>query len=132
MMDMIAKPGRRTRRRHSLEFKRQVVAACLEPGVSVSAVALANGLNANLLRQWVNAHRATRTAAPQAAQLSDGLHGPHPEAAPTLVPVRVQRTAAPGSGDIRVTIRRGPQVVEVSWPVSEAEACGHWLNGVLR
>ena len=129
MMDMIAQPGHRTRRRHSLEFKRQVVSACLEPGVSLSAVALANGLNANLLRQWVKAHRAVTT---QAAGASDGVPGPHPDAPPTLVPVRVQRAAATGCDAIRMTLRRGQQVIEVSWPVSSAEACGHWLNGLWR
>ena len=41
------------RRRYSDEFKRKVVAACFEPGVSTAALALANGLNANLLRRWV-------------------------------------------------------------------------------
>ncbi|OLP06240.1 hypothetical protein BLL52_2471 [Rhodoferax antarcticus ANT.BR] len=40
--------GRR-RARYSNEFKRQVSAACRGPGVSTAAVALANGLNANLL-----------------------------------------------------------------------------------
>src|SRR5665811_2436118 len=44
--------GRR-RGRYSDEFKRQVIAACLEPGVSTAAIALANGLNANLARRWV-------------------------------------------------------------------------------
>ena len=44
--------GRR-RGRYSDEFKRRVVTTCLEPGVSTAAVALANGLNANLLRRWV-------------------------------------------------------------------------------
>ena len=39
--------------RYSDEFKRQVVAACLAPGVSKAAIALANGLNANLARRWV-------------------------------------------------------------------------------
>ena len=39
--------------RHSDEFKRQVVAACHAPGVSKAAIALANGLNANMLRRWV-------------------------------------------------------------------------------
>jgi transposase len=50
----IQKPrvGRR-RGRYSDEFKRQVIAACLEPGVSTAAIALANGLNANLVRRWV-------------------------------------------------------------------------------
>eukprot|EP01041_Mallomonas_annulata_P014824 gene14824-31478_t len=45
-------PGRR-RGRYSNDFKRQVVAACLAPGVSTAAIALSNGLNANLLRRWV-------------------------------------------------------------------------------
>lgn len=39
--------------RYSDEFKRQVVAACHAPGVSKAAIALAKGLNANMLRRWV-------------------------------------------------------------------------------
>lgn len=38
-------PPSRRRRRHSPEFKARVIAACLQPGVSVAAVALANGLS---------------------------------------------------------------------------------------
>src|SRR6266702_6725520 len=45
--------GRRRRRRHSAEFKAAAVAACLQPGVSIAAVALSRGLNANLLRRWL-------------------------------------------------------------------------------
>ncbi|AKU12373.1 transposase [Azoarcus sp. CIB] len=50
-------PKRQGRRRHAEEFKQQVIAACLQPGISIAAVALANGLNANLLRRWVKDHR---------------------------------------------------------------------------
>ena len=45
--------GRRRRRRHSAEFKAAVIEECLRPGVSIAAVALAHGLNANMLRKWV-------------------------------------------------------------------------------
>ena len=45
-------PGLR-RGRYSDDFKRQVIASCLEPGVSTAAIALANGLNANLARRCV-------------------------------------------------------------------------------
>ena len=45
--------GRRRRRRYSVEFKAQVVAACQGPGVSLAAIALHHKLNANLLRRWV-------------------------------------------------------------------------------
>ena len=40
--------GRRRRRAHSAEFKAQVVATCNAPGVLIAAVAMANGVNANL------------------------------------------------------------------------------------
>jgi transposase len=38
---------------HSDEFKASAVASCQATGISVAAVALANGINANLLRRWV-------------------------------------------------------------------------------
>ncbi|MDG0835814.1 transposase [Roseateles saccharophilus] len=34
---------RRRRRRHSDEFKADLVAACMQPGISIAAVAMANG-----------------------------------------------------------------------------------------
>jgi transposase-like protein len=43
--------GRRRRRRHTAEFKTTVIEECLRPGVSIAAVALAHGLNSNLLRK---------------------------------------------------------------------------------
>lgn len=36
--------GRRRRRTHSSEFKAQVVASCRYPGVSIAAIAMANGV----------------------------------------------------------------------------------------
>lgn len=48
----VAIAGRR-RRRHSEEFKAQVVMASRQPGVSMAAVTMAHGINANLLRRWV-------------------------------------------------------------------------------
>ena len=44
--------NQKPRRRHSEQFKAQVLAACAEPGASVSAVALSFGLNDNLVHQW--------------------------------------------------------------------------------
>jgi len=43
----------RRRRRFSTEFKREVVQACEQPGMSLSGVALRYGLNANMVRKWV-------------------------------------------------------------------------------
>ncbi|WP_366998424.1 IS66 family insertion sequence element accessory protein TnpB [Escherichia coli] len=36
------------------EFKQQLVAASCEPGISISKLALENGINANLLFKWLN------------------------------------------------------------------------------
>jgi transposase-like protein len=54
---LIKAPTRRGRRRYTEEFKRQAIEACMQPGVSMASVALANGLNANLLRRWVIEHQ---------------------------------------------------------------------------
>lgn len=41
------------RRQYDPASKARLVAECLVPGVSVSRVALAHGVNANLLRKWL-------------------------------------------------------------------------------
>ena len=48
-----AQGTRKTRRVYSRKFKREVVAQCLEPGASVSGVALTHGINANVIRKWL-------------------------------------------------------------------------------
>lgn len=44
------------RRRFDPQAKRELVQACLLPGVSVAGMALEHGLNANLLRRWISEH----------------------------------------------------------------------------
>ncbi|MCU0965949.1 MAG: transposase [Burkholderiaceae bacterium] len=45
-----------TRRKHDAAFKRELIERSLQPGASVSAIALENGLNANLLFKWRRMH----------------------------------------------------------------------------
>jgi transposase len=45
--------GRDGRRRYDPASRELLVAACFEPGVSVSRLALEHGVNANLLRKWI-------------------------------------------------------------------------------
>lgn len=47
------------------EAKAELIRRCQQPGVSVAGIALAHGLNANLLRKWITVaeRRGTRTAA---------------------------------------------------------------------
>ena len=49
----VRRVGRDGRRRYDPESKARLVAACLEPGISISGLALSHGINANLLRKWV-------------------------------------------------------------------------------
>src|SRR5687768_10303309 len=45
-----------TRRQHDRAFKEELVRQSLEPDASVSAIALSNGINANMLFKWRREH----------------------------------------------------------------------------
>ena len=92
-------PAGRSWRRHSAEFKARVIELARQPGVSTAAVALANGLNANMLRRWVreadecvpsSAHKDTVTVIPAFVQLP--------------MPQPVQAALPPASVQIQDTI----------------------------
>jgi transposase len=50
---LIVKEGAHGRRTYSGNAKRMLVELCKAPGVSVAGLALAHGINANLLRRWI-------------------------------------------------------------------------------
>jgi transposase len=121
--------NRRRRRRHSAEFKAQVVAACRTPGVSIAAVALDHRLNANLLRRWVVAEEQAREAGSTRTDVARARTIP---ANAAFVPVEVQTTCVVTAQEIVIELRRGPTVVKVSWPLTAAAACAAWLGQWLR
>ncbi len=123
---MVKSPAVRRRRRHTAAFKAQVIEACLQPGVSVAAVALANQINANMLRNWIKAHRVR-----QPGGLVETRDRSELAATTTLVPVKVDAPASQGGGEIRIEVRQSQRVVQVSWPVSEASQCVRWLKELL-
>lgn len=129
---VIAPVTTRPRRRHTAEFKAQVVAACLQPGVSIAGVALANQLNANLLRSWVSGARDQQRGGVSIRIGGNGSAAPTNCSPPTLVPVAVQNGNAPASGDIQIEIRRQQTVFQIAWPISQATACAQWLRELLR
>ncbi len=116
--------GRRRRRKHSAEFKAQLVEACEQPGVSSAAIAMANGVNANLLRRWVSdaERRGSVVVGPS----------PPPSAPPTPEFIALQLSAPKPQGDIRIELQRSGVSVSVSWPVSAAAECATWVREVLR
>ena len=71
-MIVVGEPFRVTgngRRYFSKAHREAVVAKCLAPGTSLSAVALANGFNANLVRKWVRERRAGATLPKSSSKL---------------------------------------------------------------
>jgi len=119
--------NQKSRRRHSEQFKVQVLAACAEPGASISAVALSFGVNANLVHQWRRGRgfKAIQAVAPAAVSKPAAqflaLSLPPPPTAP----------AAPAEA-IRVELKRGSLAVNVVWPISAAADCAGWLRELLQ
>ena len=115
-------PSRRTRRRHAPEFREQVVQACQQPGVSIAAVALANGLNANMVHAWRRQDREVPTS------LDTNIPAP----APQFIALPLPASAAGALPDICIELRRGATTVSVTWPGQAAGECGAWLREWLR
>ena len=87
MSDNDNRTGRR-RRAHSEAFKIDLVARSLEPGASVSAIALEAGINANLLFAWRRAQLRSSVAAAT-------LPAPNPrEVGAVLLPVEIELAGA--------------------------------------
>ena len=90
-----AQGTRKTRRVYSRKFKREVVARCLEPGASVSAIALAHGINANVIRKWLPRQKLAAA-----------------RALATMLPVTIQSAAPIGTSKPRIDVgqsaRRAP------------------------
>jgi transposase-like protein len=122
----IIQTGRRRRRRHSALFKAEAVGACQQPGVSVAAVAMARGLNANMLHNWVakaerkNKPIAIRPAA--ATETSQGVESFMPVALP----------ASTETGVIRIEVRRKSRRVSIEWPTSAAHECALLLRELVK
>ena len=77
--------AKRRRREHSPALKRELIERSLQPGASVSGIALDSGINANLLFKWRREHlRANGRAMISTA----------PTAKPVLLPVTIESPMA--------------------------------------
>jgi transposase-like protein len=102
------------------EFKSQLVKLALEPGASVSGVAVAHGVNPNLLRRWVKESGALVTP-------------------PTFVPVRIEagidrhiQTPASNCQRVEVNIDHGELRIAFKVDPSQMVELGQVLREVLR
>ena len=108
------------RRRHSDELKAAVLAECLRPGASVASVAMAHGINANLVHRWLCDAWAQGQAARRPKQIEEFV----------ALPI-VSAAVEPACGEIRIELRRGALSVGVSWPLVGASSCTAWLRELL-
>ena len=109
------------RRRHGDEIKAQVLAECEMPGGSVAKVAMAHGINANVVHRW---RQLTREGA-QVTVAKPSEFVPVAIAAPTPLPTTNCR-------DIEVELRRGTVTMKVIWPSSAAADFAAWTRELLR
>ena len=109
---------RRKRRRYSRELKAQILAECELPGMSVAKVALAHGINANILHGW---RKLTRRA--EAAVVRQ-----------EFMPVAVAPTAPAVADDraIELELRRGTMAIKLLWPTSAAAQLAAFTRELLR
>ena len=80
-----------TRRRYDAELKQQILAACAEPGASVASIAMAHGINANVVHKW---RRLASGALPAVAT-------------PAFVPVSLPAATCAPASDIRIELVSG-------------------------
>jgi len=111
---------KKTRRRYGAAKKAQVLAECGEAGKSVAQVALAHGINANVVHRWRQLAREGRSDA--VAKTSEFIALPLPSpAVPAATPA-----------DLRVELRRGAVSMTVTWPLSAAAELAAWTRELLR
>jgi transposase len=109
---IIGDADRRRHQRHTLSFKRELVALTLVPGASVARLAREHGVNANQVFTWRKLSR-------------EGRLGGVPSSAVRLLPVdialttvaegtppRVDRRGQPGSGRLRIECARAQLIIE--------------------
>jgi transposase len=113
--------------RYSDEFKRQVVAACHAPGASKAAIALANGLNANMLRRWVV--ESSRGSSGQLATITKP--GPPAQTKPDFIPVKFAPAPPAQASDIRIELQHATGAMQIHWPIAASSQCAQWLREVL-
>jgi len=139
-MDTMASEKIAKRRRYEAELKAQVVAECDAPGASVAKVAMAHGINANIVHGWrkrgIQGRGAPRIESSEDARPTPATFVPialpaQPAISAPSAPSATSATSAT-SAEIRIELSRKGTAVTVSWPISAALECGAWLREVLR
>jgi len=120
-MDTMASDKAAKRRRYDEPFKAEVTAECDAPGASVAKVAMAHGINANVVHRW-------RQLAREGGQAT--VAKPR-EFVPVVLSPSAQSEVG-SAGDIEIELRRGAITMKVSWPRSATADLAAWTRELLR
>lgn len=120
-VDTMASDKVTRRRRYGDELKAQILGECEAPGASVAEVAMAHGINANVVHRW-------RQLAREGGQATVAKPS---EFVPVTISVPAPRPMQSGR-DIEVELRRGAVTMKVSWPSTAAVDFAAWTRELLR
>lgn len=104
----------------------------------MAAVALANGINANMLRKWVIDAERQDMAGADSGSVTRSLDAESvpddPPSASGFVALQLPPPApAPVTPrDIRVELHSAGMTNTVSWPINAASDCAAWMREILR
>ncbi|TAL88571.1 MAG: IS66 family insertion sequence hypothetical protein [Candidimonas sp.] len=115
---------RPSRRLYSKDFKVQRVKECAEPGASVAAVALAHGVNANVVHKW-------RRQSERGELGIGAVPGFLPVALKRATALSIPSTTAQAGSQVRIDLAGRNLTASVHWPVSHAAQCAAWLRQLL-
>ncbi|SBW84070.1 transposase [Pseudomonas veronii 1YdBTEX2] len=95
-------------------FKAQVVQECLQPGASVSSVAISHGINANVIRKWLPIYR-------------DKSFTPLPAFVPLQpMPKRHADEA------VVIALPLGDKSITIKWPICDPDGCARFIRSLSQ
>jgi transposase-like protein len=95
-------------------FKNQIVQECLQPGASVSSVAMSHGINANVVRKWLPLYRDQK--------LTD---------LPAFLPVKLEPNIQ-SEKSVSIELSCGQRTLTVKWPASDPDGCARFARGLTQ
>ncbi|WP_223433693.1 IS66-like element accessory protein TnpA [Pseudomonas sp. GL-B-26] len=104
----------RQRSSYPKPFKAQVVQECLQPGATLSSVAISHGINANVIRKWLPLYRDQP-----------------PAALPAFVPLRAKPKRQEEALAI-IELSLGEQSIIVKWPTCDPDGCARFVRGLTQ
>ncbi|WP_439885388.1 transposase [Pseudomonas syringae] len=104
----------RQRSSYPKSFKAQVVQDCLQPGATISGVAISHGINANVIRKRMPLYRDQQPAMLRA-----------------FTPVK-STPKRPTETSVVIDLPFGDQSVTVKWLTSDPEGCARFVRGLTQ